>query len=63
MADRKTIYIPADAQRIIDNAPGSSLSSKISGIIIRYGEIIAIRPDLAITSSDAVKERLTSALS
>lgn len=62
MAERKTIYIPDEAQKIIDAAPGNSLSAKITGIVIRYGEIIEIKPELAISDHQAVKDRLKKEL-
>jgi hypothetical protein len=62
MAERKTIYIDDAAMKIIEKAPGESLARKVNGVVIRYGEIIEIRPDLAISSSDAIKEKLKDAL-
>jgi hypothetical protein len=62
VAERKTIYLPDEIKSIIDAAPGNSLSSKIAGIVTRYGEIITVRPELAITPQDAARERIEKEL-
>ena len=62
MAERKTIYLTDETKKIIDAAPGSSLSAKIAGIVTRYGEIITVRPELAITPQDAARQRIEKEL-